>query len=119
MKFLKSLRKLNDAVYSASNGHSLVYNAGELGGYFIIQVQEKDAAGWTLIHLIDGPVVGIINWQACGICIYTNDYRLANVFLKYRNLDMYTGQQSFKDFNLPEEEFDSLVRKIKALAFDY
>lgn len=108
--------KLNEAVYEASNGHTLVYQAGDLGGYYIIQVQERDRAGWTLIYEADGSVIGIINWQACGVCIYTNDYRLTKKLQEYEDLDVHTGQT---DFTVSREEFNSLLLGIKSLAFSY
>lgn len=112
MTLFESLEKINDAVYKRSKGKTFVYVYGILKHYFIVQIQERDRAGWTLI--IEGDlVIGVINWQACGVCIYTNNPWLTDELLKYRDLEMFTGQT---DFTVPEEELDSLVWKIKNLA---
>lgn len=111
MALFKSLKKINDKVYKESKGKTSVYVYGLLKDYFILQFQEGDRAGWTLI-LQGNFVLGVINWQACGVCIYTNYPQLADDLMRYRDLDMYTGQT---DFTVPSEEMSSLILNIKNL----
>lgn len=111
MILFESLKKINDRVYKKSKGKTSVYVHGFLKDYFILQFQEGDRAGWTLI-LQGNFVLGVINWQACGVCIYTNHPQLAADLSCYRGLDMYTGQT---DFTVPSEEMSSLILNIKNL----
>ncbi len=111
MALFKNLKKINDKVYKESKGKTSVYVYGFLEDYFILQFQEEDLAGWTLI-LQGNFVLGIINWQACGCDILTNDPWLAAKLEKYKDLDMYTGQT---DFTASAEEMQSLLLKIRNL----